>query len=114
MLGLTQAGLARLAGLSSSSQSAGQSMGSAFPVWVSPSLIRVGKTDAPGSASSITLSSARGETVDTQVIVHAPPSGLTHVNLSASALTGPGGASISASNVTLYREYYITVAGTTN
>src|ERR1700680_5097784 len=48
-----------------------QTPGSAFPVWVSPSLTRVGKNDAPGSASSITLSSARGETVDTQVIVHA-------------------------------------------
>jgi hypothetical protein len=36
------------------------------------------------------------------------------VNLSASALTGPGGASIPASSVTLYREYYITVTGTAN
>src|SRR5882762_8845773 len=105
---------AGVAGLSSSSQSASQSMGSAFPVWVSPSLIRVGKTDTPGSASSITLSGARGETVDAQIIVHAPASGLTHVNVSASALTGPGGASIAASNVTLYREYYITVTGTSN
>jgi len=36
------------------------------------------------------------------------------VNLSASALTGPGGASIPASSVTLYREYYIMVTGTAN
>jgi hypothetical protein len=50
--------------------------------------------------------------VDTQVIVQAPVGGLTNVNLSASALTGPGGASIPASSVTLYREYYITVTGT--
>ncbi len=88
------------------------SSGAAFPVWVSSSLVRVGQSDAPGTASLIRLSSARGETVDTQVIVQAPVGGLTNVNLSASALTGPGGATIPASSVTLYREYYITVTGT--
>jgi hypothetical protein len=86
----------------------------AFPAWVSPSLVRVGKSDAPGTTSSIALSSARGETVDTQVVVQAPAGGLTNVNLSASALIGPGGVTIPASNVTLYREYYITVTGTAN
>jgi hypothetical protein len=90
------------------------SSGAAFPVWVSSSLVRVGQSDAPGSASLISLSSARGETVDTQVIVQAPVGGLNNVNLSASALTGPGGATIPASSVTLYREYYITVTGTAN
>ena len=86
----------------------------AFPVWVSPSLVRVGQTDVPGTASSISLSSARGETVDTQIVVQGPAGGLTNVNVSASALTGPGGVTIPASNVTLYREYYITVTGTAN
>ena len=90
------------------------SSSAAFPVWVSSSLVRVGQSDAPGSASLISLSSARGETVDTQVIVQAPVGGLTNVNLSASALTGPGGATIPASSVTLYREYYVTVTGTAN
>jgi len=102
------------AALSIDNKSASQTPGSALPVWVSSGLIRVGMTDAPGSDSSITLSSARGETVDAQVIVHAPASGLTHLNIRASALTGPGRASIAASNVTLYREYYITVTGTAN
>jgi len=85
-----------------------------FSVWVAPSLVRVGKTDAVGTTSSISLSSARGETVDTQVVVQGPSGGLTNVNVSASALTGPGGATIPASNVTLYREYYLTVTGTAN
>src|SRR5882672_4027123 len=96
------------------SQPPSQSSSSAFPVWVAPGLIRVGKTDAPGKASSITLSSARGETVDTQVIVQGPSGGLTNVNVSASALTGPGGASLPAASFTLYREYYLTVTGTAN
>src|SRR6267142_2429150 len=89
-----------------------QQTSSAFPAWVSPGLVGVGKTDAPGTTSSISLSSSRGETVDTQVVVQAPAGGLTNVNLSASALTGPGGATIPASSVTLYREYYLTVTGT--
>src|SRR3979490_2243466 len=94
------------------SQPVNQSSSSLFPFWVAPGLVRVGKTDAPGTASSITLSSARGETVDTQVIVQGPASGLTNVNVSASALTGPGGASLPAASFTLYREYYLSVTGT--
>jgi hypothetical protein len=86
----------------------------AFPVWVVSGLSRVGQTEVPGTTSSINLSSARGETVDAQVIVQGPAGGLTNVNLSASALTGPGGVTIPASGVTLYREHYLTVTGTAN
>jgi hypothetical protein len=93
---------------------ANQSSRAAFPVWVASGLVRVGKMEAPGMVSFIDLSGARGETVDTQVIVHAPASGLNNVNVSASALTGPGGATIPASSVTLYREYYLSVTGTAN
>jgi hypothetical protein len=89
-----------------------QPVSAAFPVWVSPGMVRVSKTAAVGTASSVALSSARGEIVDTQIVVQGPTSGLTNVNLSASALSGPGGASIAAANLTLYREYYITVTGT--
>jgi len=85
---------------------------SAFPAWVAPSLDRVGQTDAPGTLSSIALFGARGETVDTQVVVQGPAGGLTNVNVSATALTGPNGVTLSASNVTLYREYYLAVTGT--
>ncbi|HWY07406.1 MAG TPA: DUF4082 domain-containing protein [Candidatus Acidoferrales bacterium] len=83
-----------------------------FSAWVAPSLVRVGKTDVPGTLSSIALSGARGETVDTQVVVQGPAGGLSNVNVSATALTGPGGVTIPASNVTLYREYYLSVTGT--
>jgi hypothetical protein len=86
----------------------------AFPAWVSPSLVRVGQTDAPGTTSSVALFGARGETVDSQVIVQAPSGGLTNLNVSVSALAGPSGATIPASSVTLYREYYLTVTGTAN
>ena len=86
----------------------------AFPVWVAPGLDRVGRTDSAGTASSISLYSARGETVDSQVIVQAPAGGLTNLNVSASSLSDPSGASIPASSLTLYREYYLTVTGTAN
>jgi hypothetical protein len=82
--------------------------------WVASGLVRVGPEDAPGTTSSITLSGARGETVDTQIIVQAPAGGLTNVNVNASALNGPGGKSIPVSSVALYREHYITVTGTAN
>jgi hypothetical protein len=88
------------------------SASASFPVWVQSSLLRVGQTDAPGASSSISLSGARGETVDSQVIVQGPAGGLTNVNVSASPLAGPNGATIPASNVTLYREYYLSVTGT--
>jgi len=88
--------------------------GPAFSVWVASSLVRVGSTDAAGTLSSIALSGARGETVDTQVIVQAASGGLTDVNLSASALTGPGGATIPASKFVFYREHYVTVQGSYN
>jgi hypothetical protein len=91
-----------------------KSSAAAFPVWVASGLVRVEKTEAPGTVSSIDLSGGRGETVDAQIIVHAPASGLTNVNMSASDLTAPGGGTIPASNITLYREYYVTVTGTAN
>ena len=93
---------------------ANKSSAAAFPFWVASGLIRVGKAEAPGMVSAIDLSGARGETVDAQIIVHAPASGLTDVNISASDLTAPGGETIPASSITLYREYYVTVTGSAN
>jgi len=43
------------------------------PVWVSSSLVESrGRTDAPGTTSSINLYSGRGETAASQVVVQAP------------------------------------------
>ena len=92
----------------------GQASGQALLVWVSSSLARVGQTDAAGTASSINLYGGRGETMSSQVTVQAPAGGLTNVNVSVSALTGPNGATIPGSSVTVYREHYIAVTGTTN
>src|ERR1700730_1417589 len=77
--------------------------------WVVDSLQRVGMTDAAGSTTSIALHAGKGEAESFQVIVHAPSSGLTITNLTASDLTGPSGATISPQNFTFYREYYVNV-----
>lgn len=85
-----------------------------FPVWVASSLSRVGQTEPPGSITSINISGARGETVDAQVIVKGPATGLTNVNVAASSLRGPKGATIPSTNVVFYRELYVSVTGTAN
>lgn len=87
---------------------------SAFSVWVVPGLTRVGPTERPGETTAITLTGARGETVDVQIVVRGPASGLSKVNVSGSGLTGPHGATIPSSAITLYREHYVKVTGTAN
>ncbi len=71
-------------------------------VWTAPSLQRVRPTDGVGSAQSISLYAARGETESFQIIVRAPAGGLSNVNVQAPNLSGP--------QVTLYREYYLYLA----
>src|SRR5258708_33159979 len=87
----------------------GASVSYAQSVWVVGSMPRIGPSDAPGSASSISLYAAKGEAESFQVVVRAPSSGLSNVNLSASNLVAPGGAMISQQSLTFYREYYVYV-----
>ncbi len=68
-------------------------------VWAIPSLERVGPTDSAGSATSIDLYAAKGETESFQIVVRAPAGGLTNVNVLAPDLGGP--------QPTLYREHYV-------
>lgn len=78
-------------------------------VWIAPSLQRVGKTDALGTGTQAKVYAGRGEYESFQIVVHAPSSGLSNVNVSVSDLTGPGGAVIPKTNISLFREYYVTV-----
>ncbi len=90
--------------------SVGASMSYAQSVWVVGSMPRIGQSDTPGTASSISLYAAKGEGESFQVVVRAPASGLSQVNLSASDLIGPGGTTISKQSLTFYREYYVYVS----
>ena len=79
------------------------------PVWAEHSLVRVMKTAAPKTASSITLYAARNETESYQVVVNGGAGGLSRVNLSLSDLVGPGGAVIGKGRMRPYREHYVNV-----
>ena len=52
---------------------------------------------------------AKGEYESYQIVVHAPNGGLNNTNVTVSPLTGPGGATIPTSNITLFRENYVSV-----
>ncbi|HEX8789501.1 MAG TPA: glycoside hydrolase domain-containing protein [Polyangiaceae bacterium] len=77
--------------------------------WVVDSMERVGRSDAPGSTSDALIHAARSEYESFQIVVQAPAAGLTHANVTVSDLAGPGGATLAASNVALFREQYATV-----
>ena len=78
-------------------------------------MTRVAQNATSGSATSATLNSAGRQTVSFQVVVAGGASGVSNVNLSAGAFTGPNGASIPASAVSLYREWYVSFStGTPN
>jgi len=80
-------------------------------VWVAPSLSRVGLADPVGPTASAAIFGARGESQSFQVIVQAPPGGLTGVGLAVAALRDAHGVAIPTSAFTLYREHYVHVPG---
>lgn len=76
-------------------------------VWVASSLERIGREDRAGTGTLARLQSARGEYESFQIVVRAPPGGLTRVTLEMTDLTGPAGESLPKSAFTLYREHYV-------
>ncbi len=77
-------------------------------IWIAPSLQRVGPTAAAGSSAAAQIAAGRGETESFQIIVRAPGNGLSNVNVTVTDLTGPG--TIAKSNISLYREQYVSVS----
>jgi Domain of unknown function (DUF4091) len=76
---------------------------------MAPSLVRIAKTDSQQFPTSIQIYAARRESESFQVIIQAPPKGLTNVNVSASDLVSAQGQILSKQNLTLYREHYVEV-----
>lgn len=79
-------------------------------VWVVDSMTRVGATQDPGSGTTARITAAGGEYESFQVVVGAGRSDITGVDLAVSELRGPDGTVIPASNVTRYREHYVSVS----
>jgi hypothetical protein len=74
--------------------------------WVADDLSRVHPHDAPGTVRKAAVKAARNEWSPFQVVVNGGERGLSDVNVTISALRGPG-AKIPAA--TLYREHYVEV-----
>jgi hypothetical protein len=81
----------------------------AVVVRTAPSLARIGLTDQPGTASSLNIYAAKGESESFQVVISAVGTSLSNTKVTSSKLIGPSGASIDAASVNLYREYYTKV-----
>lgn len=107
--GLAAVTCARSSGSEMSSSGAKPSNGSPV-VWVIDSLERVGQRDLPGPSRSATISAGRGEYEPFQIVIRAPPGGLTNAFVTASDLVGPAGHKIAASQLALFRERYVRVA----
>jgi hypothetical protein len=83
-------------------------------VWIAKSMQRVQPDTAPLTTSTTAqLAAARGEYESFQIIVRAPAGGgLSNVNVSVSDLSGSAGV-IPKSNITLFRQHYVWVSGST-
>ncbi len=76
-------------------------------VFVVSSLARVRPKDPAGTVREAVLKAARNEVEGVQLIVRAGSAPLENVRVEVSALAGPGGRSLPASCVSLFREHYI-------
>lgn len=81
-----------------------------FTVDVRPSLVRVGPHDTLNGLTTQALSAAKGEYQSFQIIIQASAGALMIQNVTASDLTDTDGNVIPNSNITLYRENYLTIA----
>lgn len=70
-------------------------------------MTRIGRNQPVNGTSSIHIYAGRNETEPFQAIVTADGQPLVNVNVTMSALAGPGGATIT--DISLYREHYVTV-----
>jgi hypothetical protein len=71
-------------------------------VWVERSTTKIRPSATPGTTTRATLSAAKNEFESFQIVVRAPE-GVTGIAARSMPLTGPGGATIPAGNVRLYR-----------
>jgi hypothetical protein len=70
-------------------------------------VVKVRPTDQPSGSNVARLLAARNEFESFQIVIQAGQSTLQNVNVALSApLAGPGGTTIPADNVTIYREDY--------
>ncbi|WP_163507413.1 discoidin domain-containing protein [Fodinicola acaciae] len=74
-------------------------------VWVHGAADRIFPASPAESGQAIALDAAKGEHEAAQIMIRAGGSAISNVTLSASALTGPAGATIPASQIQIRRQY---------
>ncbi|ACC80083.1 DUF4091 domain-containing protein [Nostoc punctiforme] len=79
-------------------------------LYMVPSLKRIGQTEKITNTSLSKIYAAKGEYESVQLVIKAPSSGLTNVNISVSDLLGSNNQIIPKNNITLYREHYVYVS----
>lgn len=80
-------------------------------VWVAPTLQSIKQASRAGSGVRAQVFAAKGEYESFQIVVQAPADhDLTQTNVTVSQLAGTNGHVIAASNLTLFREHYVTVS----
>jgi len=89
--------------------SAGSIRAQGLTWWVERASQKVMQDRGPQGVKTVVLEAARNEFEPFQVVLRADGGDLTNVHAWMSDLIGPGGAAISASDVTLYRALYVTV-----
>ena len=80
-------------------------------MWVESISNKVQPTTAPGSTNSLNLEGAQRSVEAAQIIVHANGSALTGVNLTAGDLSDGHGHTLTRSNISFFREYFINFTG---
>jgi hypothetical protein len=76
-------------------------------VWLEPATVKILKDAQPsGEASALSIEAVRNEYVAFQVALTGGVEGMAEVEITLSDLTGVDGALLSATNATLYLEYY--------
>lgn len=83
--------------------------GSTVRAWLVPSLERIPRSAPAVSRDSLEIRAAKGETESFQLGLAADGGADEQVALHVDDFVGPGGARISASAVTAYREHYVEV-----
>ncbi len=79
-------------------------------VWVVDSMERVAQQAAPATSTTAQISAGRGEYESFQIIVAGASGALSNANVTVSDLSGPNGATLSHTGVSLFREWYVNVS----
>ncbi len=78
-------------------------------VWTTDSLTRVAQDDPPAPGTAAVVTAARNEYESFQIVVSGGGDRVTVEDVAVTDLEGPAGATISANDLTLYREHYVEV-----